>query len=126
MAQWPRRTPRFASRPGTAKGASASTATIQRQKLSATGSKPSRSARPSTQLPAHMRLAAARTRKAVARDMAGVGLAILAEACVDHVPVHDDPRVGLLRDQPDRRQLRHVGGHVFVVAPKLLRQLVDR
>src|SRR5260221_4735923 len=107
MAQWPRRTPRFASRPGTAKGASASTATIQRQKLSATGSKPSRSARPSTQLPAHMRLAAARTRKAVARDMAGVGLAILSEACTNHLPLRDDHTIGMLHAQTHHPQLRN-------------------
>jgi hypothetical protein len=52
---------------GKAKGASTSAAISQRQKLSATGSNASRSARPMTQFPAQRRFASASSEKANAR-----------------------------------------------------------
>src|SRR3954451_2669911 len=58
--------PAIARRP---KGVSTTSAMNQRQKLRLTGSKVSRSARPSTQLPGHSRLVSARRENAATREL---------------------------------------------------------
>src|SRR5205823_11381793 len=95
-----------------------SAATSQRQKLSATGSKTSRTARPITQLPDQHRLARTSSAKAARRrecTMAGLELG------PHDIPRHAYPGIVRALDEADFDERGHIRVHILVVTVKAFR-----
>src|SRR5260370_4743646 len=86
--------PATARRPN---GVSTTSAMNQRQKLKLTGSNVSRSARPSTQLPAHSRLVSARRENAATRELEARSVRLLVGVVRG---AHERPDGGVLEPPP--------------------------
>src|SRR4051812_35392755 len=88
------------------KGTSTTSAMVQRQKLRLTGSNESRSARPSTQLPAQRRLVKASSENAVRRALEACSVRLLVGV------------VGRAHERPDGRVAKAERGGVFFILRK--------
>src|SRR6185436_16256182 len=104
MPAWRRKTSPLPATARKPKGVSTTSAMNQRQKFRLTGSNVSRSARPSTQLPAHSRLVSARRENAAARELEALSVRLLVGVVGG---AHERPDGGVLEAHGRRFLLEH-------------------